>query len=69
MKNLILLVGLLVIWEPYREIRYGEVDVYNYNIDTDYMIEVTEPEEEEWPEISTIRIWCYACSPPKWYDL
>lgn len=65
MRHLILLLFLIVIVDPYKDICYDEPQVYDLDIETEARLELFEPEEEKQ---SSTRFFCEFCAPPQYLD-
>ncbi len=63
-KTLFLCFCPLVITDPYKNIRYGEIETYDYT--EPHKIKIIEPEKEKPTKRKTDRYFCFVCNPPQW---
>ena len=55
----------LVVTDPYKGIRYGEIESYEYTEHSG--IKVIEPEKEKLNKKKKVdRYFCFICDPPQW---
>ena len=62
MKLLLLSLFTIVITDPYSDIRYGEIDVYEY--DKEEKKNNTKKKRKKKQKKS--KLWCWMCDPPRW---
>lgn len=63
-KTLFLCFCPLVVVDPYKDIRYGEIESYDYAESN--KIRVIEPEKEKTIKKEVEKYFCFVCNPPQW---
>ena len=68
MKVFWILLFTIVITDPYADLEYGEIDVYEY--DNEDRKSKTAPRKKRQRKRDRYKkkkkIWCWMCSPPRW---
>tara|TARA_R100000501_G_C2577501_1_gene82006 strand:- start:447 stop:659 length:213 start_codon:yes stop_codon:yes gene_type:complete len=60
----------LVIIDPYADIKYGEIDVYEYDEPAENQPKKKRKYRSKYRKKKSLgRIWCSMCDPPRWLQL
>ena len=59
----------IVILDPYKDIRYGQIDVYDYSKSSKIIITTPEKEKRTKKKDTASRYFCFVCDPPRWVYL
>ena len=64
--SLLCILFTIVIIDPYADIKYGEVDVYEYEDTSEKQPKKKRRARKRDSYKKKKRIWCWMCNPPRW---